>query len=66
MTLTKERRGEIAYTVLKNLFDHKGVKLNRHLKREISNKAKEIGVPVNELWEFVKILIDDLYKETFG
>ena len=62
--LTKERRGEIAYALMKFRLKKEGIHLDG-IDREIGNIAKATNVPREELHEFVQEIIDELVKEMF-
>lgn len=62
--LTKERMGEIALILVKQDLKRKYV-FDPSFKRELGSIAKVTGISLGELIEFRKILVKDLFKETF-
>ncbi len=62
MALSKERKGEIAVSLLKHLTKTEDLRLNS-LKRELGNRAAAIGVPIDELKEFAKLMIAEATEE---
>lgn len=68
MALTKERVGEMAMQALQNKLENDGnLKLMpTQIKREIKNSAKKTGLPVKEVAEFYKILIEEGCKKTIA
>jgi hypothetical protein len=64
--LSEARKGEIAVLVIKQMFRTKGIHLNRDLRREVGSKAKEVGVPFDELMAFGEELTRSLVEEVFN
>ena len=56
-------QGEIAVLLLKHIVRKKGIYLSPDDKREIGNIAKEIGIPVEELKQFAKPIVQELLDE---
>lgn len=68
MSLTKERRNEIAWLAMIEIMRKQGLP---HLKpnefqREVTNKAKQLGISENEAKEFAKELILPMVEELFS
>lgn len=64
--LTKERKGEIAYILLKHKMQQEGVPLKSgELKRSLGNIAKATGIDEKELTEFAAGVVLELVDETF-
>ena len=63
--MDESRRGQIAIMVVKSILREKGVQLTPNFRREIGNRAKEIGISTDELLEFVEPLVRELVDETF-
>jgi len=63
--MDKERKGEIAYILLKRQVAQEGIRF-ASIAREIGNIAKRTGVPQNELKKFGRTLIEEILEETFG
>ncbi len=64
--LTEERKGEIAFKVLKVLLHKKGVTLNNNTRRVVGNTAKDLGIPYAEALEFAEGVVRELVEETFA
>ena len=64
--MTEERKGEIAFALLKYRMRREGIRLTPEINRELGNMAKETGIPPEELKEFGRILFGELLEETFG
>ncbi len=62
--LTKERKGEIAYALLKYRLKKEGIHLDA-VNREIGNAAMATHIPRAELHEFVKETTEELITEAF-
>ena len=64
--MTEIRKGEIAFLVLKHRLKKEGVHLDPNFKRDWGNTAREIGVPLEELFEFVEETIRDAVDAMFA
>lgn len=64
--MNEKRKGEIALKVVKFLIRKRGVRLSPDSMREVGNISKETGVPVEELNQFAKPLIQELLDECFA
>jgi len=64
--MDENRKGQIAIMVLKDILREKGVRLAPDFRREMGNKAKAIGIPMDELMEFFEPIILELVNETFA
>ncbi len=63
--LTKERKGEIAYTILKLYLRKKRIHLDS-ANWEIGNVAKAAGIPASDLREFARAIKGEVLAEIFG
>ena len=67
MALSEERVGQIAMLALQSKMEKDGVTLNpKEIKREITNQAKNLGIPASELAEFAKIAIKSAFDKTMA
>lgn len=64
--MDEKRKGEIALAVLKYRMSRERIQLGPDIKREMGNVAKVIRIPLDELKEFGRILVEELLEETFG
>lgn len=62
LMMTEQRRGEIALMYVKNRVRDKGIPC-KDLARQIGNEAHHLGIPVQEVAEFVRILVNELTAE---
>ncbi|HEY4494170.1 MAG TPA: hypothetical protein VJB95_01940 [Candidatus Paceibacterota bacterium] len=58
-----KRQGEIAFLLLKHRIRREGATISQNDARELGDTAKAIGVPLEELKEFVRPLLHDLVDE---
>jgi len=63
--MDEARKGEIALILIENKVSNDGIRFSTY-KRSLGNVAKSTGVSLEELNEFMRILIEKLSKETFG
>ncbi len=64
MTLSKEKRGEIALAILKEKFrKDRRVPDAQGFKRELGNSSKKTGFSKEELTEFTILLVKELTEE---
>ena len=66
--MSKERRGEIAEAFLRYVLAKKGgisIQPNE-TRRELGSAAKAIGVPVDELRQFVRSIVEEFVDEAFS
>ena len=61
-----KRQGEIALKLVKHLLRKRGTTLSQDNMREFGNVAKVIEVPVEELKQFAKPLMQELLDECFS
>jgi len=67
LTLSKERRGEIAEVLLKQYLFDKGITLRpEEAKREIGNLAKKTGLSKEELVSFLRPITEEALKRVFS
>ena len=60
-TLTKERRGEIAEILIKQMMFDKGITLRpEETRRELGNLAKKTGLSKEEINLFLRPIIEDM------
>ena len=64
MPLTKERKGEIALTLVKYKLKREALQLD-NIKRRLASASKELGINVKELSEFTEELIRETVDEAF-
>ena len=68
MAISKERKAEIAYAVLKREkirdFQIRGLADANNVKKEIGQLAQETGIPKEELLEFAKEFAGEILRET--
>lgn len=64
--MTKERRGEIAYALLKEKMLREGVKLSSNMPREIGQLTKATDIPSEELKAFFLDLLPEVIGDAFG
>jgi len=63
--MDERRKGEIALTLLRSWIRWKGIRLTLGLKRDLGNVAKTTGIPLSELKEFGRELLNELTAEIF-
>ena len=63
--MDRDRRNQIAYLLVKARFRDEGIRLKPDMKRDIGNQAKRIGVPTEELEQFVEELTRAMVQEVF-
>ncbi len=63
--MTEERKGQIALLLVKARFKDEGIRLKPYMKRDIGNFAKKIGIPADELIQFVEELTREMVEEVF-
>ncbi|MEK7169537.1 MAG: hypothetical protein AAB377_00140 [Patescibacteria group bacterium] len=61
-----KRQGEIALKLVKQLMRKRGIQLSQDNMREFGNVAKAIEVPVEELKQFAKPLMQEFLDECFS
>jgi len=67
MTLTKERKGEIALTLLKHVISEKGLRLRPgQAIKDIKEEAKKLNIPEDEAIQFAEELIREIVNEIYG
>jgi hypothetical protein len=66
MALTEARRGQIALALLKARLRKEGFRLSSSGRRELGAEAANIGVPVEELEQFVLDLLPELIGNALG
>ena len=64
--MTEERKGQIALLLLKDRLHNEGVRLKPDMKREIGNQATKIGVPIEEVMQFIEGLVREMVEEVFS
>lgn len=66
-TLTKERRGEIAEILVKQVLFDKGINLRpEESKREFGNLAKKTGISKEEINLFLRPIAEEALKKVFS
>jgi hypothetical protein len=68
MPLTTEKANEIAMKVLQENLEKEGkIKLvPSEIKRTVSNSAKGMGIPKQEVAEFLKLILEKAYAKTIA
>ena len=66
MPLSDARKGQIALQILNFLVRKEGIRLSAASREEIESLSKEIGVPVGELLQLAKEIVDGVVRETFS
>ncbi len=62
--ITKERKAEVAWILLKNFAKEEGIHLDaKKIKRNIGNKAKELGVTPEEIKSVFTDILTELTQE---
>lgn len=61
-----KRQGEIALQLVKYLYRKRGITFSQDTMREFGNVAKAIEVPVEELKQFAKPLMQEFLDECFA
>lgn len=64
--LDERRQGEIALKILRYMLRREGVRLSPDRMRDLGNLSKEIGVPIEELKQFAKPLVQELVDDCFA
>ena len=66
-TLTKERRGEIAEILIKQMMFGKGITLRpEETRRELGNLAKKTGLSKEEINLFLRPIIEEAMNKAFS
>ena len=60
-----KRQGEIALVLLKYLMRKKGLNLSPSMIREFGNTSKETGIPIDELKQFSRLIMQEMLDECF-
>jgi len=67
LTLTKERRGEIAEILLKQAMLEEGIRLQpEETKRKIGNWTKKTGLSKEEIVLFLRPIAEEALKKVFS
>ena len=67
MALTSERVGQIAMIAFQSRKEEEGVRLNpKQIRRDISNEARKLGIPVHEAAQFVQLMFREAYDKTMA
>lgn len=64
-TISKERQGEIALTIIKDGIRKRGIELDGDKNRDVNAEAQRIGVKPEELLQFRETLYRELFEEAF-
>ena len=62
--MDEQRKGEIAFILMKNQFAKDGIKM-KDCHRELGVISEETEVSLRELFDFMRVLIEELIEETF-
>lgn len=60
------RKGQIALLIIKRKLQEEGVRLKPSFRRELGEKAKAIGISLEEAMEFYEAIVRELMDETFA
>ena len=60
-----KRQGEIALVLLKYFLRKKGFNLSQNMMREFGNTSKETGIPIDELKQFSRPIMQEMLDECF-
>lgn len=60
MTLTREKKGEIALAVLQYMLSKEGIKVGDMLNRDLANLAKATKISLDELRKFTREMIEGM------
>lgn len=63
--MDKERRGEIAEKMVEHFIRQRGITPFAFNRNEFENMSKEIGVPAEEIHDFMKPLARRVFNECF-
>lgn len=63
--MTPERQLEIAMAAIEYIMRKRGVHLTTQTKREMGNAAKQTGIPLDELKEFFKPIVQKIVDDNF-
>lgn len=66
VVLTDERRGQIALEYFKYRVRQKGIRVTPDMKRQITQEAKNVGIPEDEAMAFVEETLRELVDEAFA
>ena len=67
MALTEQRKGEIALALWKYRLKEKGIALSPEtVSREAGNASKSTGIPVSEIKDFLRELIQELVEKSLS
>ena len=66
--LTKERKHEIGYLLFKHKVQEERFPIRSHdeMRRQLGVLSKEVGIPAEELEQFILELLPDLIGNMFG
>lgn len=64
--MNDKRKGEIALLVLRNQLQKEGVRIGNNTKREIGSTAKELGIDIKEMTEFVQVMAREIFDKAFA
>ena len=60
------RKGQIALLIIRRKLQEEGVRLKPNFRREIGEKAKAIGISLEEAMEFYETIVRELMDEAFA
>lgn len=64
--MTEERQGQIALKIVKQLLAKKGIRGRGDFQGENGEMAKQIGVDLDELWEFHLAILPQVLGKMLG
>lgn len=60
------RKGQIALLLMKNQLREEGIRLTPNFRQELANKARSIGISVDEATRFMELIVRELVEEGFS
>ena len=60
------RKGELAFAILEHKVGRKGIQFTQDTHKELGELAEAIGVPIEELKEFGKLLYYSIVDKIFA
>lgn len=64
--MNAQRKGEIAYELLKFKLKKEGIRISQDIRRESGDIAQKTGIPAEEVAEFSEIIIREMVNEMFA
>ena len=64
--MEKKKQYEIALALLKYRLVREGIRLGPDMKRDLGNISEATGIPLYELKELGKLLVEEFFEEIFS